>query len=211
MIRLGVNIDHVATLRQARRGQSPDPVTAALVCELAGAHSIVCHLREDRRHIEERDVRLLRQQVKTALNLEIGLNMLPYALEIKPDRVTLVPERRDELTTEGGLDLSTPGLASAIERLGSAGIEVSLFIDPSLDAVQQAKALGADWVELHTGAYAQAKGIRLAAGHGLHLNNLPPITGLAGLEEVNIGYHLIGRALFVGLSESVREFLALLH
>ena len=230
MPRLHVNIDHVATLRQARRGVEPDPVLAAGICELAGANGITVHLREDRRHIQDRDVRLLRETVKTLLNLEVALvpEMLAIAREVRPDQVCLVPERREELTTEGGLDAS--GLRSRLEEelpgLKEAGIEVSLFLAPDPDALEAAAQAGADFVELHTGAYSNARGaarenerkrletaatyahslgLRVNAGHGLDYENVLAIAQLPHVEELNIGYAIMCRAMYVGLDQAVRE------
>ena len=212
MPRLHVNIDHVATLRQARRSNEPDPVLAAGICELAGANGITVHLREDQRHIQERDVRLLSQTVKTMLNLEMAWTpaMLDLACELKPQQVCVVPEKREELTTEGGLDVYAyaDSLEGGIKRLHEAGVEVSLFIDPLPDAIEQAARSGADFIELHTGSYANAKGknrenelkrletaanyahelgLRVNAGHGLDYENVLPIAQLPWVEELNIG------------------------
>lgn len=230
MPRLHVNIDHVATLRQARQGQEPDPVLAAGLCELAGANGITVHLREDRRHIQERDVRILRETVKTLLNLELAWtrDMHALALEIKPDQVCVVPESREELTTEGGLDaVGLEGdLTEGIPALQKAGIEVSLFVDPDPEAIEAAARSGADFIELHTGAYANAKGaarenelkrletaanyanslgLRVNAGHGLDYDNVLPVAQLPHVEELNIGYALVCRAMYVGMDQAVRE------
>lgn len=230
MPRLHVNIDHIATLRQARRAQEPDPVLAAGICELAGANGITVHLREDQRHIQERDVRLLSQTVKTMLNLEMAWTdkMLNLACELKPQQVCVVPEKREELTTEGGLDVNAyvDRLPAGIKRLHDAGIEVSLFIDPLPDAIEDAARCGADYVELHTGAYANARGaakenelkrletaanyahemgLRVNAGHGLDYENVLPIAQLPWVEELNIGYAIICRAVYTGLDQAVRE------
>jgi len=230
MPRLHVNIDHVATLRQARQSQEPDPVLAAGLCELAGANGITVHLREDRRHIQERDVRLLRETVKTLLNLEMAWTeeMHAHALATKPDQVCVVPESRQELTTEGGLDAVAleASLTEGIPALREAGIEVSLFVDPDPEALEAAARAGADFVELHTGAYANARGaqrdnelkrletaanyahslgLRVNAGHGLDYDNVLPIAQLPHVEELNIGYALICRSLYVGLDQAVRE------
>jgi pyridoxine 5-phosphate synthase len=235
-MRLGVNVDHVATLRQQRRGTAPDPVEAARVCEQAGATSIVCHLREDRRHIQDRDVERLRRGVATRLNLEMSLapDVVRAALRIRPDEVTLVPERRQELTTEGGLDARrlSRRLAPLIKRFHAAGIEVSLFIDPVAAQWQAAKAVGARTIELHTGRYAEAGsaagrarelralqrasaqarrlGLTVAAGHGLDYENVGPVAAIPDIEELNIGYAIITRAVWVGLEQAVREMAALL-
>lgn len=234
-MRLHVNIDHVATIRQARGTTYPDPVWAASLCELAGAHGITCHLREDRRHIVDRDVRVLRETVRSVLNLEMGATeeMVRLALEVKPELVTLVPERREERTTEGGLDVVGQGamLAPVIRRLADAGITVSLFIVPTSAAVRASRELGAAVVELHTGEYCHARGaearrelerlatatedavalgLRVAAGHGLDYPNVTPVAGIPGIEELNIGHAIVARAVFVGLDRAVRDMLALL-
>jgi pyridoxine 5-phosphate synthase len=233
-MRLHVNIDHVATLRNARGGRAPDPVAAAAACELAGAHGITCHLREDRRHITDRDVRLLREQVLTLINLEMAATdeMIGIALATKPEIVTLVPEKRQERTTEGGLDLAGggPKLGEAIRCLGDAGIEVSLFIDPELEQVDRARALGAPRIELHTGDYAHARGraqaaelvrlgraaaagvaagLHVAAGHGLDYPNVAAVAALPGVDELDIGHAIIARAVFCGLDRAVADMLAL--
>ena len=230
MPRLHVNIDHVATLRQARLSQEPDPVIAAGICELAGANGITVHLREDRRHIQERDVRILKETVKTLLNLEMAWTkeMLDLALELKPNQICVVPEKREELTTEGGLDVAQyeQSLSEEMEDLHKAGIEVSLFIDPLPDAIECAARSGADFVELHTGAYANARGknrenelkrletaanyahelgLRVNAGHGLDFDNVLPIAQLPWIEELNIGYAIICRSVYSGLDQAVRE------
>ncbi len=236
MIKLGVNIDHVATVRQARRTTEPDPVAAAAIAELAGAHGITVHLREDRRHIQDRDVRLLRETVQTKLNLEMAVadEIAAIACELKPDDACLVPERREELTTEGGLDVAanTPRIADAVKRLSEAGIIVSLFIDPDEAQVAAAAQTGAQFVELHTGAYANARneataegelakliraaeqaaaaGIRVNAGHGLNYVNVVEMHTLPHIEAVNIGHSIIARAVFVGIERAVKEMLALL-
>lgn len=236
-VRLGVNVDHIATLRQARGGREPDPVTAALLAEQAGADGIVVHLREDRRHIQDRDVRLLRELVQTHLNLEMAPTeeMVAIALEIRPDQVTLVPERRQELTTEGGLDVEKveEPLREILGRLREAGIRVSLFIDPDLDQVEAADRCGADMIELHTGRYAEARGegqraaelaalqeaaqrarvldLRVAAGHGLNYQNVIPVAAIPEVEELNIGHSIVARAAFVGIGAAVREMKALIH
>lgn len=227
---LGVNIDHVATVRQARRTVEPDPVAAAVFAELAGADGITVHLREDRRHIQERDVRLLRQTVQTHLNLEMAATeeMVTIALDLKPDYVTLVPERREEVTTEGGLNVAGQGdrLATVVETLQTAGIPVSLFIDPDPTQVEASATTQAEFIELHTGRYAEAKGkaqqqalqdiahsishaktlgLRVNAGHGLTYQNVYPIAQLEGMEELNIGHSIISRSVLVGLERAVRE------
>ncbi len=230
MPRLHVNIDHVATLRQARQGNLPDPVFAAGLAELAGANGITVHLREDRRHIRERDVRILKETVKTLLNLEISATpeMVKFALEIQPDQVCFVPERREELTTEGGLCVADYAdiLQSAIPSLKNAGIEVSLFVDPMPEPIEEAARLDADIVELHTGAYANATGkaketelqrlttaanyaqefnLRVNAGHGLDFDNVLPVAQIRHIEELNIGYAIICRSIYTGLDQAVRE------
>ena len=230
-VRLGVNVDHVATVRQARRGALPDPVEAARCCERAGAQSIVCHLREDRRHIQNRDVERLRRAVTTHLNLEMSIaaEIVERALAVKPDQVTLVPERRQELTTEGGLDVVrlSKRLAPVIQAFQARGIEVSLFIDPVFAQVEAARQVGAAVIELHTGRYADATGPRakarelamlqraaargralglaVAAGHGLDYENVQRVAAIPEIEELNIGFAIISRALFVGLEAAVRE------
>jgi len=231
MIRLGVNIDHVATLRQARRGHEPDPVTAAALAMLGGADGITIHLREDRRHIQDRDVHLLRQTVPHGLNLEMGAadEIISIACTVRPDLVTLVPERREELTTEGGLDVINHhgAVANAIQRLDSAGIPVALFIDPTFEQIDASKRLGAVAVELQTATYseattsaararqldvltqatahAKANGLNVHMGHGLNYLNVIPIVRIAGLEELNIGHSIVSRAVFVGFDRAVRE------
>lgn len=231
MLSLGVNIDHIATLRQARRTVEPDPIAAAVIAELAGADGITVHLREDRRHIQDRDVRLLRQTVRTHLNLEMAATeeMVAIALEIKPDYVTLVPERREEITTEGGLDVAgqVSRLRDVVGQLQGSGIPVSLFIDPDPTQVAAAAQVGARWVELHTGRYAEASsaaqrqveldhlekasqqalqlGLRVNAGHGLTYWNVGPVARIPGMEELNIGHSIISRAVLVGLDRAVRE------
>lgn len=231
MPRLSVNIDHIATIRQARKGAEPDPVAAAVLAELAGAQGIIAHLREDRRHVQDRDVRLLRETVQTKLNLEMAATdeMQRIALEVKPDFSTLVPEKREELTTEGGLEVATriDFMKSYISRLQQGGVIVSLFIDPDDKQIAAAKKSGADWVEIHTGAYANARvgkdrereldkiidaaklagslGLRVGAGHGLNYLNVQPIARIPEVEELNIGHSIIARAALVGLERAVRE------
>ena len=235
-VRLGVNIDHVATLRQARGGMEPEPVVAAGIAEMAGADGITIHLREDRRHIQDRDLRLLRETVQTRLNLEMACcePILDIAVATLPDQATLVPERRQELTTEGGLDVagSLRPVTDAVRRLQDAGIPVSLFIEPSAEQVAASAQSGAQSVELHTGAYANARtpedrarrlsqlaqaaaaardlGLRVHAGHGLNYTNVRPVIALPEVEEVNIGHSIISRALFVGLAQAVREMKSLM-
>jgi pyridoxine 5-phosphate synthase len=231
MPRLGVNIDHVATLRQARGGREPDPVWAAVQAELGGADGITVHLREDRRHIQDRDVRLLRETVQTRLNLEMSVapEIVAIALEVRPDQVTLVPERRAELTTEGGLDVvgQYARVGEAVATLRDAGLEVSLFIDPIEAQVAASQALGAVAVELHTGRYAEAvhaaerarelaalagagraavaAGLALHAGHGLNYANVGPVAAIAAMAELNIGHSIVARAMFHGMERAVRE------
>ena len=229
MPRLGVNIDHVATIRQARGGREPDPVWAAVQAELAGADGITVHLREDRRHIQDRDLRVLRDTVQTRLNLELALDpaIIKLALELRPDQVTFVPERREELTTEGGLDVRKhrSAIADAVAQCRGAGLEVSLFIDPRRDQVEASREVGAEAVELHTGRYADATtpdgvrhelaalveagrvvndlGMRLHAGHGLNYQNVGSVATIAGMLELNIGHSIIARAIFSGISGAV--------
>ncbi len=231
MTRLGVNIDHVATLRQTRKAREPDPVWAAVLAELGGADVITVHLREDRRHIQDRDVRLLKETVQVRLNLEMAVepSIVLIALEIKPQQVTLVPERRAELTTEGGLDVAgqKARVASALSRCRDAGIDVALFIDPDLAQVDASIELGAKAVEFHTGRYADAPwgphrhrelellkvaaaatvaaGIELHAGHGLNYQNVTPVARIPGMEELNIGHSIVSRAVFVGFKQAVAE------
>ncbi|EHK69747.1 pyridoxine 5'-phosphate synthase [Pseudomonas psychrotolerans L19] len=232
---LGVNIDHVATLRQARGTRYPDPVKAALDAEEAGADGITLHLREDRRHIQERDVRLLRDLLQTRMNLEVALTpeMLAFAQEIRPEHVCLVPERREELTTEGGLDVlgQVQRIRAAIAALPAS--EVSLFIDPDLQQIQAAKDSGAPVIELHTGRYAEAEtqeeqahelqrlaravefatglGLVVNAGHGLHYHNVQPIAALPGINELNIGHAIVAQAVFVGFKQAVRDMAELIR
>ena len=230
MALLGVNIDHVATVRQARRTYEPDPVWAAAAAELGGADGITIHLREDRRHIQDRDLRILRETVTVKLNLELACDndVLELACQVKPHQATLVPERREEVTTEGGLDVRTAEakVAAAIERLHKAGIVVSLFLDPDRTAIDLARKLGADAVELHTGSYALAHGpeqetqlaklaaaaraivdqnMTLHAGHGLTYRNVLPIARLEKMCELNIGHSIVARAIMVGFQAAVRE------
>lgn len=231
MARLSVNIDHIATLRQARLGKEPDPVTAASIVELAGADGITVHLREDRRHIQDRDVRLLRETVKTKLNLEMAATdeMVKIAMETRPEMVTLVPEKRAELTTEGGLDvvMNKEGLSKQVSTLKNGGITVSLFVNPDIDQVKGALRVGADYVEIHTGRYADAVNkeegeiefgrildavkaaskLRLGinAGHGLNYINIKKISKISEIEEFSIGHSIIARAVLVGLDRAVRE------
>jgi pyridoxine 5-phosphate synthase len=236
MARLGVNIDHVATIRQARGGVEPDPVAAAAIAELAGADGITIHLREDRRHIQDRDLRLLRETVKTRLNLEMAATreMIDIALAVKPNMCTLVPEKRQELTTEGGLDvrINMQHIAEAVELLHEGGVTVSLFIDPDPDQIKAADKVGADYIEIHTGTFAEARewkgqepelikiensvklaqklGLGVNAGHGLNYTNIKKMTAIGGIEEYNIGHSIISRAVLVGLDRAVREMVELI-
>ncbi len=233
---LGVNIDHIATIRQARRGTDPDPIAAAMIAELAGADGITVHLREDRRHIQERDLRLLRQTIHTRLNLEMAATpeMVAIALDVKPDYITLVPERREEVTTEGGLNVKAQGdrLGKFVNQLQGAGIPVSLFVDAEPEQLQASAKTGAKFVELHTGTYANAKneeelkhelevltnggklaiqlGLRLNSGHGLTYWNTRAVAQIAGMEELNIGHSIISRAVLVGLDRAIREMKTLI-
>lgn len=234
-MRLCINIDHVATLREARGGNEPDPVTAAHICELAGADGIVCHLREDRRHINDRDLRLLRESIKTKLDLEMAASeeIVAIAIQTLPELATLVPERREELTTEGGLDVRGHRhyLRDAVKELRRHEIEVSLFVDPVPEQIEASKDVGADKIEIHTGQFANARsereqmeqlalvqgaarmahelGLGVNAGHGLNYLNIFPFRQIAEIEEVSIGHAIISRAVFVGLERAVKEMLAL--
>ena len=230
-------MDHVATVREARRTVEPDPVWAAAICELAGARCITAHLREDRRHIQDRDIRLLRQTVRTKLNLEMANadEIVAIALEVKPDQSTLVPEKRQEITTEGGLDVAgnLKPISQAVRKLRDSGIIVSLFVDAEPDQIKASAETGAEFIELHTGKYANAPdeesqlkelrvlidgaelalrvGLRVNAGHGLNYTNIGGMHKVPGLEEVNIGHSIVSRAIFVGLDRAVREMVSLLH
>ena len=229
--RLYINIDHIATIRQARRGDEPVPAEAVAICERAGADGITAHLREDRRHIQDADIDAIVGTVTTVFNLEMACTpeMLDLAERIRPHQVTLVPERRQEVTTEGGLALAsaTPQLGEALARMRRAGIRTSLFIDPERDSVTRSHELGADAVELHTGRYAHAPGegpalgalrdaaalgaslgLAIHAGHGLTTGNVGPVAAIPEIEELNIGHHVISRAIFVGLDRAVRELRA---
>jgi pyridoxine 5-phosphate synthase len=236
-MQLTVNIDHIATLREARGGVDPDPVTAAHLCELAGAHGIVCHLREDRRHINDRDLRLLRDTIKTKLDLEMAATeeIVKIAIDTLPELATLVPERRQELTTEGGLDVrgNRHRLRDVIKELHRHEIRVSLFIDPVRDQIEAAREVEADTVEIHTGEYANARNeqqqhellqvvrdaakyareldLRVNAGHGLGYLNIIPFRTIEEIEEVSIGHAIISRAVLVGLERAVREMIALVE
>jgi pyridoxine 5-phosphate synthase len=231
VLTLGVNIDHVATIRQARQAVEPDPIAAAVLAELAGADGITAHLREDRRHIQDRDVRLLRETVTTHLNLEMAATdeMVSIALNLQPDYVTLVPEKRTEVTTEGGLDVAgqLESLKKVVDQLQSAHIPVSLFVDADSAQIQASQASGAQFIELHTGCYANASdplavskelehlrqgcaqaialGLRINAGHGLTYRNVYPVAILPGMEELNIGHSIISRSVLVGIDRAIRE------
>jgi len=234
MATLGVNIDHIATIRQARGGKDPDPVQAAVVAELAGAHGITAHLREDRRHIQDRDVYLLKQTVSTRLNLEMAAtpDIVKIAVDVLPFMVTLVPEKREERTTEGGLPVSDKerDLEKTIESFRNNNIIVSLFIDPDIQQIKAARRTGASHIELHTGYYANAKGqarfdelerlrdatmvarklgLHVNAGHGLDYHNVTAVAGIQGMEELNIGHSIVARAALEGLDSAVRDMLGL--
>ena len=237
MAKLGVNIDHIATLRQARREFDPDPIAAARICEQAGAESIVCHLREDGRHIQERDVRLLRKTVRTRLNLEMALNenVVAIACDVQPDQATIVPERRHELTTEGGLDVIKhfKRIKAVTAVLKKKGITVSLFINPVTEQINSSLDAGVAMIELHTGEYACAKtkvaiqrekarlqqmtqyarkqGLIVNAGHGLKYHNTRTIARIPGMAELNIGHSIISRAVFVGLGQAVKEMVKIVR
>lgn len=233
---LGVNIDHIATLRQARLETEPDPVTAAFICEMAGADAITVHLREDRRHIQEKDVRILKDTLQTRLNLEMAATdeLLRFALEIKPYSCTIVPERREELTTEGGLNViaNYDKLKTIVRPLVEQDIIVSIFVDPVAEQIEKCKQLGAQFIELHTGRYAESfkkgeekkefenlyvatefahmKGLGVNAGHGLNYNNVSNIVKIKHIQELNIGHSIISKAVFVGLDKAVRDMKNLL-
>jgi len=237
MARLAVNVDHVATVRQARGIDEPDPVLAAGLAELAGAEGIICHLREDRRHINDRDLRLLRQTVKTRLNMEMAATeeMVQIALDVKPDLVTLVPEKREELTTEGGLDVraQTGRYREVVERLKGGGIQVSLFIDPDPEQIQTAHQCGADIVEIHTGHYAEARSepeaveqfgrivravesaaklsLGVSAGHGLNYVNVKRFKDLSQIEEYSIGHSIVAMAVLIGFERAVQRMIDLVR
>ena len=237
MITLNVNVDHIATIRQARRGNEPDPVVAAMLCELAGARGVVCHLREDRRHIQDRDVELLRQVVSTKLDLEMAAvpEIIQIALKIKPDMVTIVPEKRMELTTEGGLDVAkdVQRYSELVSTMHSAGIEVSFFVEPEQSQIDASKQAGADIVEIHTGKYAnvvkeqdilqelekiknaahyaKSIGLRVAAGHGLNYRNVLPICKIDAIDELSIGHSIISRSVFVGIERAVKEMIEIIN
>ena len=236
-MRLGVNIDHVATLREMRKGFYPDPIRAAKICETSGADSIVCHLREDRRHIQERDVARLLHMIRVPVNLEMSTapEIIRIAKRLKPDKITLVPEKRKELTTEGGLDVffQQDKLHRVVEAFGKKGIRVSLFIDPEKKQLEASKRTGARLIEFHTGRYANASspsekrrelkrlahfcreakqmGFEVAAGHGLHYQNVRRVSRIPEIEELNIGHSIVSYAVFVGLAEAVRKMKRLLR
>lgn len=237
MIQLAINVDHVATIRQARGGSEPDPVFAASLCEQAGASGIVVHLREDRRHIQDRDVYLLRKTIKTRLNLEMAANkeIVDIALDVGPDMITLVPEKRQELTTEGGLDVISQKkkLAKTVKKFDKAGIPVSIFVDPDADQIQASHDIGARFVEIHTGRYCDAtsedqrdaefdlvaaaaeeasqRGLMVNGGHGLNYYNTGRIASLETLEELSIGHAIISRAVFTGIEQAVKDMLQIIH
>jgi len=237
MARLGVNVDHVATLRQARKTYEPDPVVAASLAEMAGADGITVHLREDRRHIQDRDLRILKETVTTHLNLEMAATdeMTKIALYIKPYQCTLVPEKREEITTEGGLDVerNMDQVKKTVSMLNDGDINTALFIDPDVDQVKASYKTGAHAIEIHTGRYADAKtpaaanaqleaianavraakklGLRIHAGHGLNYHNIKPLVAMPDIEEFNIGHAIISRAVFVGISQAVREMAELIR
>ncbi|UCG52637.1 MAG: pyridoxine 5'-phosphate synthase [Candidatus Latescibacterota bacterium] len=235
MIRLGINVDHVATIREARKTVEPDPVAAAVAVEMAGADQVTVHLREDRRHIQNRDVRLIREVVRTAMNLEMAATaeMQEFALALHPDSVTLVPEKREEVTTEGGLDLKNapPAVGDLVSTITKAGIKVCAFLDPDIDQIKQAAHLQFHAVEIHTGSYANASGkakeeelqkikdvaaairhlgLAAHAGHGLGYHNVTPIVEITEIEELNIGHAIVSRAVFVGLDRAIRDMLRLM-
>jgi pyridoxine 5-phosphate synthase len=235
MVKLGVNVDHVATVRQARRTDEPDPVAAAALCEAAGAHGITAHLREDRRHMQDEDIVRLAAEVKTVLNLELATSEEIVALtcRLAPFQATIVPERREEVTTEGGLDLTRQvgRLKDVIARLKEAGIRVSLFVDPTIDSMERSHALGVPAVELHTGRYAhswprsdpalaeiveaarhaRSLGLAVHAGHGLTYRNVTPVAAIAEIEELNIGHSIVSRSITTGIGVATAEMLRLVH
>lgn len=237
-MRFFVNIDHVATVREARKTDEPDPVRAAVLAELGGADGITVHLREDRRHIQDRDVRVLAETLRTPMNLELAVvdEIVDLACELRPHQATFVPERREEVTTEGGLDLvspeAAPRISAALARCRAAGIRTSVFIDPVADAIEAARTFGADAVELHTGEYAnhrgeeraaellrleeaaaraRAAGLDVHAGHGLTYENVAPVAAIADLEELNIGHSVVSRAVLVGMRDAVAEMAMILR
>lgn len=237
MVRLGVNVDHVATLREARKGKVPDPVAAAVAAEMAGADGIVCHLREDRRHIKDKDLYILKEVVKTHLNLEMAATdeMVSRAKEVVPDMVTLVPEKREEVTTEGGLDVASnyEWIEEVVNQLRAHNIVSSLFIDPDIQQIKAAANCGADYVELHTGLYANAEDLSIAmdeleklksmaiaasklslgvsAGHGLNYHNVREVLQIEYIEELNIGHAIVAKAVMVGMDRAVREMLEIIR
>jgi len=237
MTRLGINIDHAATVREARKTNEPDPVQAAFLADLGGADGIVCHLREDRRHIQDRDLDTLRRTVTSHLNLEMAAvdGMVEIALKVKPDMVTLVPEKREEVTTEGGLDVRSGvgRITGVVSTLKGAGIVVSLFIDPDMIQIKEAARIGADYVELHTGSYAEAKqgvdeaieleklergaqaaarlGLGVSAGHGLTYHNVQAIAAIPEVEELNIGHSVVSRAIMVGMERATSDMVELIR
>ncbi|MDD5679866.1 MAG: pyridoxine 5'-phosphate synthase [Candidatus Omnitrophica bacterium] len=237
MVKLGVNIDHVATLRQARGGAEPDPVEAALLCEKAGCNSIVAHLREDRRHINDDDVKRLKKEIKTLFNLEMSINpgIVKVAAKIKPYQATLVPEKRQEITTEGGLDVvaNMDKISDVVTALRSNRIKVSLFIDPEYEQIEASARSGARIIEIHTGRYANAAsakqrarelrdisnavklalshGLTVNAGHGLNYENVSAIAAIGGVEELNIGHSIVSRAVFSGIGNAVKDMLKLMR
>lgn len=234
---LGVNVDHVATIQQARKIDYPDCVEAALLCQRSGADSIVCHLREDRRHIQDEDLYRLKEAVKVKLNLEMAMSdeIVRIACDVRPDQATLVPERRAELTTEGGLDVLSQKnrVKKILKKMENAGIAVSIFIDPDMREIRACREIGVRMIELHTGSYANAKnqkalkkecgvlkdcteqakqmGLRVFAGHGLNYRNVKPLTRIKEIEEYNIGHSIVARAIFVGLGKAVKEMKALIR
>jgi len=236
-MRLCINVDHIATLRQARKEVEPEPIIAAGICELAGAEGIVCHLREDRRHINDRDLRLLRATVKTKLDMEMAATdeMVNIACDVKPEMVTLVPEKREEVTTEGGLDISASQdrILKAVEKLKNAGIKVSIFIEPRPENVDMALEVGADMIEIHTGKYSLMKtnegkivelekirqtamlakelALGVNAGHGLNYINIMPIANIDDIDEVSIGHSIIAKAVFSGLHQAVTDMIAIIR
>jgi len=237
MPELGVNIDHVATIREARKIDYPDPIKAALICQDSGADSIVCHLREDRRHIQDRDLYTLKKLVKVKLNLEMAMSkgIIDIAIKVKPDQATLVPEKRRELTTEGGLDVCSQlsRVKSVLKRLEANNIKVSLFIDPDKRQIEAAGKVGSSMIELHTGRYAEATskkekdkeyedlkksakfarkiGIKVFAGHGLNYENTKKLTAIKEIEEYNIGHSVVARSVFIGIGKAVKEMKALIQ
>lgn len=237
MAKLGVNIDHIATLRQARRGNEPDPVQAALLCEKAGCNSIVAHLREDRRHINDNDVRRLKKEIRTVLNLEMSANedIVEAAMKIKPFQATLVPEKRQEITTEGGLNVVSGirKISGVVAALQSKGIKVSLFIDPENAQIEASAKTGARIIEIHTGRYANASetkqrerelriissaaefalglGLTINAGHGLNYENVSRVAAISGIEELNIGHSIMSRAVFAGIEDAVKDMIKLIQ